>query len=190
MNWVFAPLQLLSYDVIVADPPWDFENYSAAGTKKGADPHYNVMPLSAIKTIPVGELARGDCLLLLWTTGWAMATGQAQEVARAWGFNPLSEIVWLKRTASSAFRVGTGYRVRTMHEPILLGTTGKPPHKPFPSVFNGLARQHSRKPDEFYELVLKHTPLALRRADLFSRETRAGFDAWGNERGKFDQVAA
>jgi hypothetical protein len=43
--WPFGALTPLSCDVIVADPPWDFENYSPAGTTKGADPHYDVMPL-------------------------------------------------------------------------------------------------------------------------------------------------
>ena len=95
------------------------------------------------------ELARGDCLLLLWTTGWAIATGQALEVARAWGFKPISEIVWLKRYPSGKARIGTGYRVRTRHEPILVCTIGNPQHKPFPSTFDGIAREHSRKPDEF-----------------------------------------
>jgi N6-adenosine-specific RNA methylase IME4 len=185
--WQFGTLAMFGYDVIVADPPWDFENYSDAGTKKGADPHYSVMPLEAIKALPVHELARGDCLLLLWTTGWAVATGQAQDVARAWGFKPISEIVWLKRYPSGKARVGTGYRVRTMHEPILVCTVGNPQHKPFPSTFDGVAREHSRKPDEFYGLVLSHTPRAFRRADLFSRETRPGFEGWGNEHGKFDE---
>jgi N6-adenosine-specific RNA methylase IME4 len=58
MNWPFGTLRPFSYDVIVVDPPWDFENYSAAGTKKGADPHYSVMTLEAIKALPVGHLAR------------------------------------------------------------------------------------------------------------------------------------
>jgi N6-adenosine-specific RNA methylase IME4 len=147
--WQFGALAMFGYDVIVADPPWDFENYSDAGTKKGADPHYSVMPLKAIKALPVHELARGDCLLLLWTTGWAIATGQALEVARAWGFKPISEIVWLKRYPSGKARIGTGYRVRTRHEPILVCTIGNPQHKPFPSTFDGIAREHSRKPDEF-----------------------------------------
>jgi N6-adenosine-specific RNA methylase IME4 len=133
--WQFGGLAMFGYDLIVADPPWDFENYSDAGTKKGADPHYSVMVLKDIKALPVHELARGDCLLLLWTTGWAIATGQAQEVARAWGFKPISEIVWLKRYPSGKARIGTGYRVRTMHEPILVCTIGNPQHKPFPSIF-------------------------------------------------------
>jgi N6-adenosine-specific RNA methylase IME4 len=105
--WQFGTLAMFGYDVIVADPPWVFENYSDAGTKKGADPHYSVMPLDAIKALPMHELARGDGLLLQWTTGWAIATGQAQEVARAWGFKPISEIVWLKRYPSGKARIGT-----------------------------------------------------------------------------------
>jgi hypothetical protein len=44
-------------------------NYSAAGTKKGADPHYDVMGLADIKALPVGHLARQDAILLLWSTG-------------------------------------------------------------------------------------------------------------------------
>jgi len=184
--WKFDNLRMFGYDVIVADPPWDFENYSNAGTRKGADPHYDVMTLDAIKALRVHELARGDCLLLLWTTGWAIATGQAQVVARAWCFNPISEIIWNKRTPSGKRRMGTGYRVRTMHEPILLCTIGNPNHGAFPSTFDGIAREHSRKPDEFYDLVIERTSWCGSRADLFSRETRDGFDAWGNEHGKFD----
>jgi N6-adenosine-specific RNA methylase IME4 len=107
-------------------------------------------------------------------------------VVRAWGFTPQSEMVWRKLTASGKPRMGTGYRVRTLHEPILVATIGHPTHKPLPSLFDGVAREHSRKPDEFYGIVTGHTPAALRRADLFARETRPGFDGWGNEIGKFD----
>jgi hypothetical protein len=58
--WQFGALSMFGYDVFVADPPWDFENYSDAGTKKGADPHYGVMALKDIKALPLHELARGD----------------------------------------------------------------------------------------------------------------------------------
>jgi N6-adenosine-specific RNA methylase IME4 len=94
---------------------------------------------------------------------------QRTPLARLRGFKPIAEIVWLKRYPSGKARIGTGYRVRTMHEPILVCTVGNPQHKPFPSTFDGIAREHSRKPDEFYDLVLSHTPQAIRRADLFSR---------------------
>jgi len=190
MTWPFGDLQMFGYDVIVADPPWAFELRSEAGEGKSAAAHYDLMSLDAIKVLPVGQLARGDCLLLLWTCGWAIATGQAQDVAKAWGFTPISEIIWRKTTVNEKVRMGPGYRVRTMHEPVLLCIAGNPMHKPFPSLINGLAREHSRKPDEFYRAVVKATPRAMRRADLFSRETREGFEAWGNEIGKFDQRAA
>jgi N6-adenosine-specific RNA methylase IME4 len=85
-------------------------------------------------------------------------------------------------------RVGTGYRVRCCHEPVLPAIFGgRQQHKAFPSIFDGLAREHSRKPDEFYRLVLNRTP-GLDRCDLFSRETKPGFNGWGDEHGKFDDV--
>ena len=186
MTWPFDPLVPLSYEVICADPPWRFRTWSEHNQKKSASRHYKLMTTAAIMALPVGELAQKDCLLLLWTTGWAIATCQAQDVARAWGFKPVSEMVWDKRTASGKRRMGPGYWARTMHEPILICSIGKPrKFSAFPSSFDGLAREHSRKPDEFYDLVIKHTA-GLRRADLFSREARPGFDGWGDEHGKFE----
>lgn len=192
-SWPFGNLQMFGYDVIVADPPWTFDLYSEAGEEKAPQAHYDCLPLDVIKAFPVGELARGDCLLLLWTCGWAMATGQAQDVARTWGFKPITEMVWRKTTARGAVSMGPGYRVRTMHEPILVCTMGNPDHLALESTdrfeirFDGVRRQHSRKPEEFYDHVIARTPKAFRRADLFTRETRPGFDGWGDEATKFDQ---
>lgn len=181
--WPFGDLKMFGYDLIVCDPPWDFENYSAAGTKKGADSHYQVQSLDWIKALPVGQLARGDCLLLLWSTGCMLP--QCIEAMQTWGFVYKSEIVWRKVTKNGKVRMGTGYRVRTMHEPILLGTIGNPKHKPFPSIIDGIAREHSRKPEEFYSLVETAAPGFSFRADLFARKRRPGWDAFGNETDKF-----
>jgi hypothetical protein len=80
-------------------------------------------------------------------------------------------------TKNGKVRVGTGYRVCACHEPVLLASfRGRPNHKAFPSIFDGLAQEHSRKPDEFYQIVLDRTP-DQDRCDLFSRETRPGFAA-------------
>lgn len=180
---------MFGYDVIDADPPWAFERWSDKNQSKGAADQYTLMPLEQIKALPVGQLASRDCLLLLWTCGWAIATGQAQDVARAWGAKPITEIIWRKVTATGKPRMGTGYWARTMHEPILLCTFGNPDRVPaFPSLFDGIAREHSRKPDEWYDLLLQKTSNAQRRACLFSRESRQGFDSWGNETGKFDEL--
>jgi N6-adenosine-specific RNA methylase IME4 len=189
-NWPFDPLESGIYDVIVADPPWAFKTWSRTNqeTGKGAIAQYSLMDLDAIKLLPVDGLARSDALLLLWSPSWAVLTGQAQEVARAWGFTPVTELVWRKITRNGKARWGTGYWARSLHECVVLSTRGKPPRKAFPSCFDGIAREHSRKPDEFYQLVRERTQ--GRRANLFSRQTREGFESWGLEHGKFDRETA
>lgn len=188
MIWPFDPLLPLSYDVIVADPPWRFRTWSETNQAKSASRHYDLMTTEDIKRLPVRDLAQRDCILLLWTTG-AMQP-QALDVMSAWGFQYKSQMIWRKLTVNGKVRMGTGYWARSMHEPVLIGCIGKPgKFSAFPSLFDGIAREHSRKPDEFYALVNKHTN-GMRRADLFSRESRKGFDGWGNEATKFDEVAA
>ena len=75
VDWPFEPLRMMGYEVIVADPPWRFHLYSEKGNVKSASSHYETMSLEAIEALPVGHLAQKNALLLLWTTGWAMATG-------------------------------------------------------------------------------------------------------------------
>ncbi len=179
---IFDPLPPLSFDIIMIDPPWRYDRWSETNQTKGAADQYDTMDMTDILALPVGHLARGDCLLMLWACGCMLP--EAVRAMSAWGFVFKSEIIWRKVYPSGKPRMGTGYRVRTMHEPILLGTIGRPHHKPFPSIFDGIAREHSRKPDEFYDLVAGRTPGA-RRADLFSREDRPGWTTWGNEVGKF-----
>jgi len=48
-------------------------------------------------------------------------------------------------------------------------------------------REHSRKPEEAYARVQRYC--AGPYLDLFARETRDGWDAWGDERTKFDRGA-
>lgn len=81
--WQFGDLQMFGSDVIVADPAWDFQNYSDASTLKGADLHHEIMTLDAIKALRVGERARSACMLLLWATECMRA--QAHAVMSAWG---------------------------------------------------------------------------------------------------------
>jgi N6-adenosine-specific RNA methylase IME4 len=95
-------LRPFSYDVIVVDPPWDYVNWSQAGTMKGADPHYDVMALDDIKVLPVGHLARQDAILLLWSTGAMLP--QALSVLDARGARYLSQMIWRKVTKNSKDR--------------------------------------------------------------------------------------
>jgi|SRR5882672_4667603 len=187
MTWPFEPLRTFGYDVVVADVPANFDLYGHASSKAAAG-QYDTMTDAQIAALPVGHLVRQNALLLYWTTGWAIATGRAQAIVRAWGAEPVTEIVWIKTTRNGKVRMGTGYRVRTMHEPILLAKWGNPKHAPFPSSFPGLARRHSEKPDEFYELVCTRTPGAWR-CDLFSAGIiRPGFEGWGQDHRQKEEI--
>jgi len=44
-------------------------------------------------------------------------------------------------------------------------------------------REHSRKPEEFYELVEATCPGS--KLELFAREKRPGWEAWGAETDRF-----
>lgn len=185
--WTFAPLRAGAYDLIVADPPWRFRTWNETNQAKSASRHYRLMTTDAIKALPVASLAAPDCALLLWSTG-AMQR-EAFACLDAWGFRYKSQVAWVKTTINGKRRMGTGYWARTMHEPVLIATRGNPRALRLPSVIDGVAREHSRKPDEFYDLIRDRTP-GLSRCDLFSRQTRPGFDGWGNEHGKLDGVAS
>lgn len=185
LPWAFAPLMPMSYEVLAIDPPWRFRTWSESNQAKSASKHYSLMVTDDIEAMPVGQLAQRDCLLLLWVTAPMVPQGLA--CMKAWGFTYKSNMVWRKTTVNGKVRMGTGYWARSMHEQVLIGCIGKPrKFSAFPSLFDGLAREHSRKPDEFFALAEKHTA-GLRRADVFSREARPGWDSFGNETGKFNE---
>lgn len=184
MMWPFSPHRPRSFDVIVADPPWAFESYNEEISPKSAAAHYDLMSIDEISALPVGGLAARDSWLFLWTSAPLLDRGF--EVMHAWGFTYCTRIAWRKVTRSGKPRLGPGFVVRSYHEDVLIGKMGKPTYMgAICSLFDGVARQHSRKPEEFYRLVEAFAPDA-RRIDLFSRKRRRGWRSWGREVGKFD----
>ena len=189
MTWPFGALRPLSYDVLMIDPPWSFDNWSEGGNGKNAKAHYACMSTTDIAALPVGHLARGDAWLWLWAT-YPMLP-EALDVMRAWGFTFVTAGSWIKRGESGKLAMGTGYVLRSCSEPFLLGRFGRPRtfSRSIRNVLEAPRREHSRKPDEAYAMAE-----ALfgegRRLDLFSRESRPGWDAFGFEAGKFDERAA
>ena len=182
----FWPLPQRSYDVAVIDPPWHFKVFSeTTGTKKSAQSHYSVMSLARIKALPVRELLKPDSVVFCFAT--APLLPAALEAMAAWGFTYKSNLAWRKMTRNGKVRMGCGYWARTMHEHVLICTIGKPQLLTFPSLFDGIAREHSRKPDEFYSMVAERSP-GRRRVDLFARERRNGWDVWGDEIEKFSSA--
>lgn len=186
-SWPFGDLRPLSYRAILADPPWEYEHYSKAGEKKAAQAHYECMSTADICALPVGHLARGDAALVMWATFPMLP--DAFKVMDAWGFTYKTGGAWTKTTKHGKTAFGTGYILRGAAEIYLVGTVGKPRWRS-KSVRNQItapARGHSRKPDQMprdIERLLDGPYL-----ELFARERRPGWDAWGNETDKFAEAA-
>lgn len=187
MTWPFAPLPLFGFDLLTIDPPWSFTLYSAKGESKSPQAHYECMDLAAIRALPVGQLVGADAWVFLWAT--APLLPEAIDTLRGWGVVYVTRLTWRKVTRAGKVRMGPGYVARTCDETVLVGRIGRPPYaRALPSIFDGVARQHSRKPEEFFKLVESFAPDA-RRADIFGREARPGWAVWGNEATKFGGAA-
>lgn len=174
------PLPAGPFGAILADPPWAFRTYSKTdiAPTQGAQP-YPVMTLADIKALPVGDVAARDALLFMWTVSHLQS--EAMDVARAWGFKPISvAFVWDKG------RMGMGYWTRQEVEICHLFKRGKPKRlsRGVRSVIRAPRREHSRKPDEQYERIERL--VAGPYLEMFARQARAGWSAWGNEVGKFE----
>jgi N6-adenosine-specific RNA methylase IME4 len=180
------------YPVIYADPPWRFcpdgwktaqgNNVSRAGVPR----HYDTMLLSEIMAMPVEQAAADDCALFLWATPPMLPA--AIDVGRAWGFEFKSiAFTWVKRTKHGKEHVGMGHWTRHNPEPCLLFTRGEPKRKDksVRALVTAQVREHSRKPDEMYELIerlIDATPPFL---ELFARTTRPGWDQFGDQAGRW-----
>ena len=188
MTWPFGDLRPLSYGVILADPPWRFANWSAAGEAKNPVAHYDCMSLDAIKALPVGHLAAADAALIMWAT--APMLPQAIDLLAAWGFAFKSAGAWAKQSRTGAkWAFGTGYVYRSATEFWLLGTIGKPAYRSRSerNLIVAPVREHSRKPEAMHDQIerLFHGPYC----ELFSRQQRPGWDAWGNQTNTFEPAA-
>lgn len=185
--WPFDPLPLFGFDVVTIDPPWEFSLYSAKGEGKSAQAHYDCMSLADIQALPVGQLVGADAWLFLWAT--APLLPEAIATMRAWGFVYVTRLTWRKVTKNGKVRMGPGYVARTCDETILVGRIGRPTiTRALPSIFDGVARQHSRKPEEFFRLIEAFAPKAGR-VDVFGRQQRPGWTVWGNEASKFGEAS-
>jgi N6-adenosine-specific RNA methylase IME4 len=184
-NWAFAPLQPGAYGAIAADPPWSFVTWSKAGQGKSASQHYAVMSLDTIKALPVAKLAGRDCLLLLWATQAQLP--QAFSVMQCWGFEFKSSGAGAKQSPTGArWAFGTGFLLRSAAEFWLIGTRGrpKPESRSERNLIVAPVREHSRKPDQTYEMLERMFP-SQRRCELFARFSRPGWDQSGLEIEKF-----
>jgi len=171
-----AALPNATYVVALADPEWRWETWSEDGKDRAAENHYPTSATEEIMARDVGSIMGEDAVLFLWATPPMLP--QAIEVMRAWGFNYVTNAVWVKPVA------GTGYWFRFRHEHLLLGTRGKVPcpaaGEQWDSVIEQPRGRHSEKPDAVYEMIEAYFP-GLTKIELNARKARAGWDRWGNE---------
>lgn len=172
------------FATILADPPWQFQNR----TGKIAPEHkrlarYSTMSLEEIRSLPVARASADVAHLYLWIPNALLPEGLA--VMSAWGFKYKSNIVWRKiRKDGGSDGRGVGFYFRNVTELILFGTRGKnartlQPGRTQVNYVESRKREHSRKPDEQYELIesCSRGPFL----ELFARGQRNGWATWGNQ---------
>lgn len=175
------------FGTILADPPWQFNNR----TGKIAPEHrrltrYETMPTSEICSLPVGQLAAGTSHLYLWCPNALLPDGIM--VMQAWGFRYKSNLVWHKvRLDGGSDGRGVGFYFRNVTEMLLFGVRGKnartlSPGRRQVNLFAARKREHSRKPDEQYEILEACSPGPY--LELFARGQRDGWCVWGHEADK------
>ena len=171
------------YSTILADPPWQFQNR----TGKMAPEHkrllrYPTMDLNEIKELPIARLAAAKSHLYLWVPNALLQEGL--EVMESWGFTYKSNLVWYKiRKDGGPDGRGVGFYFRNVTELILFGVRGSmrtlAPGRSKVNILSTQKREHSRKPDEIYDLIEDCSPGPY--LELFARFRRPGWHQWGNE---------
>lgn len=160
------------YRVIYADPPWSYNDKQNIEVLGGAEKHYLTMPLEDICALPIP--AEDNSVLFMWVTSPLLE--DSFKVINAWGFKYKSSFVWDK----VAHNMGHYNSVR--HEFLLIATRGSctPDVKRlFDSVVSVERTEHSRKPNEFREIIDTIYPFG-NRLEMFAREAPEGWDVWGN----------
>lgn len=172
------------FSTVLADPPWRFTNK----TGKVAPEHkrlsrYGTLTLEEIASLPVAQITMPSAHLYLWCPNALLPDGLA--VMKAWGFTYKSNIVWHKvRKDGGSDGRGVGFYFRNVTELILFGVKGKNARTLAPGrrQVNYLAtrkREHSRKPDEQYDIIESCSPGPF--IELFARGTRRNWVTWGDQ---------
>lgn len=171
------------FKTVLADPPWRFQNR----TGKVAPEHrrlsrYDTMDWKEIAALPVSEVAASQSHCYLWVPNALITEGL--QVLEAWGFTYKAMLVWAKRRKDGGpDGRGVGFYFRNVTEPILFGVRGQlrtlAPGRRQVNMIETRKREHSRKPDELYEVIESCSPGPY--LELFARYPRSGWSVWGDE---------
>lgn len=171
------------FGTILADPPWRFQNR----TGKVAPEHkrlarYDTMTWKEIAEMPVADVAAPQSHCYLWVPNALVAEGL--RVLESWGFTYKSMLIWHKiRKDGGSDGRGVGFYFRNVTEPVLFGVRGRlrtlQPGRTQVNLLATRKREHSRKPDELYDIIEACSPGP--RLELFARYPQEGWQVWGNE---------
>lgn len=171
------------FSTILADPPWRFANR----TGKVAPEHrrldrYSTLSLDMIKDLPVKDVSAKNAHLYLWVPNALLPEGL--EVLEAWGFRYVSNIIWAKRRKDGGpDGRGVGFYFRNVTEILLFGVKGSmrtlSPARSQVNMIETRKREHSRKPDEQYDLIKTCSPGPY--LEMFARHPQIGWSVWGDE---------
>ncbi len=173
------------YPCIAADPAWAFRDKGSRISPDRHGRHYETMSLDEIIALgpQVRQWAAKDCHLWLWAPSAFVLSGDAQLVAKLWGFDPKQKAAWIKP------QMGMGHWMRNAVEDLLLCVRGKlkPEVKNRLNWFMAPRAAHSVKPAAAYELIEAVSPGP--RLEMFARSERDGWDSWGVEAPESTRIA-
>jgi N6-adenosine-specific RNA methylase IME4 len=172
------------FSTVMADPPWRFANR----TGKMAPEHkrlnrYETLTTQDICELPIGDILAPTAHLYLWVPNALLPDGL--KVMKEWGFEYKTNIVWHKiRKDGGSDGRGVGFYFRNVTELILFGVRGKNARtleagRRQVNMIETRKREHSRKPDEQYELIEACSPGPY--LELFARGVRKNWTYWGNQ---------
>lgn len=171
------------FKTILADPPWRFTNR----TGKVAPEHrrldrYSTLDLDQICDLPVCDISAKNAHLYLWVPNALLPDGL--RVLQAWGFRYVSNILWAKRRKDGGpDGRGVGFYFRNVTEILLFGVRGSmrtlQPARSQVNMIETRKREHSRKPDEQYDLIQACSPGPY--LEMFARYPNPGWMVWGDE---------
>jgi len=173
----------LTFQVLVADPPWRFGD-ALPGATRGASKQYDTMTVPELKAFELPHMSENK-VLFMWRV--SSMVEEAYDVVRTWGFTPKTEIVWQKLTKHGKKHFGLGRYLRASHETCIVATRGRcfPQVKNIRSTFEAPCPTdehgviHSAKPEEFFQIVEALYPGPY--VELFSRKHRPGWMCLGNQ---------
>lgn len=177
----------MKYNVIYADPPWDFNSRYVSGTTfRPLNEKYETMSDKDI--IKMGEQIRNlttkNSVCFMWTTNAHLMV--ALKALEEWGFTYKTiAFVWVKMGKTQRIQVNMGMWTMPGSEICLLGVKGTP-HKflkarNIQQVVLEPRTVHSRKPQEVRDRIVKMFGEKARYLELFAREKVYPFDVFGNE---------